>query len=629
MKKFNLSKINSIALSLFGVVLSQKSFESTKSVERNLSKETKLFSDYNVIIVPQARYAIEEIYSHIVKTKKTAKQLNATFYRAWNDVLSKTRFELLFDQIMHYSTTYGTNFEGEVYVPASYEEIELDSKESKLPVSFVNALSEADIAEKAVSLLSSGVALKQETVEELLELLSELSLLVKNAHKITNKEAKIIVADKYGLVNVFNQSDFIRFLVFKATGKTLLIKNKGSIDEIIASKIDVSDLLTSYGVSKIAESFNRYKPLYLAFKKANKKNVVLINKISKLSKTLHKPMKENPLNRISQDILTKEDIEFIEDSSLPTLIRAYNAALLKSEHSDYSSFIVRNGKSWVNEERNEVNSQSLRVARINAEILKGLIVEKIGKEFVGKKFYIPKEIEYGLPLSEKQMCGNIPNNTIITTKDNMFVGVYWNEGYDVTDLDLSGISTSGQKYGWNSDYYSRNGGIAYSGDMTSPGKDGATEYLMVRDTVEEDGVEIVDVTVNGFRSEEEYKFDIIVGLSDQDDIGKKAMMTPSSLTFAGERKTTSRGNSLGLIVIQGDTKKFVFSPSETSNLRVSRNNEARQVATNGSMIHKINHSLTLNKFIELLGGEVVHEREEEVVDLSPQKITKDFFNLIF
>ena len=114
MKKFNLSKINSIALSLFGVVLSQKSFESTKSVERNLSKEEKLFSDYNVIIVPQARYAIEEIYSHIVKTKKTAKQLNATFYRAWNDVLSKTRFELLFDQIMHYSTTYGTNFEGDV-----------------------------------------------------------------------------------------------------------------------------------------------------------------------------------------------------------------------------------------------------------------------------------------------------------------------------------------------------------------------------------------------------------------------------------------------------------------------------------------------------------------------------------
>lgn len=629
MKKFNLVKVNHIALSLFGAVLSQKSLESVKLVERNIGKEGQLFSDYNVIVVPHARYAIEEIDSYIRKNKKTVEQLNATFYRAWNDVLSKTRFELLFDQIMHYSTTYGTNFEGEVYVPAYYEEIELDSQESKLPVSFVNALTSEKLGEKAINLLSSGVALKQETVEELLELLDEMSLLVHNAHKVTNKEAKIIIADKYGLVNVFNQSDLIRFLVFKATGKTLLIKNKETVDEIIASKLDVSDILKSYGVSLVAESFNRYKTLYLAFKKANNKNIVLINKISKLSKTLHKPMKENPLNRISQDILSKEDLKFVESSSLPTLIRAYNAALLKSEHSDYSAFIVRNGKSWVNEEKNEVNNSSLRVAKINADILKGLIVERMGNDFVGKKFYIPKEIEYGLPLSEKQMCGNIPNNTIITTEDNLFVGVYWNEKYGVTDLDLSGISTSGQKYGWNSDFRSSNGGIAYSGDMTSPGPDGAAEYLMVRNTSEESGVEIIDVTVNGYRTEDKYKFDIIVGLSEEEDIGKKAMMKPSSLTFAGERKTESLGNSLGLVVIEGDMKKFVFSPSATSNLRVSSNNVARQVATNASMIHKLNHSLTLNKFIELIGGEIVYERGEDVVDLSPEKITKDFFNILF
>lgn len=627
MKKFNLAKINHIALSLFGAVLSQKSFEAVKLMERNVSKEAKVFSEYNVIVVPEARYAIVEIEQYVRSNKKTAKQLNATFYRAWIDVLSKTRFELLLDQIMHYATTYGTNFEGEVYVPASYEEIELSSKDSKLPVSFINALSVEQLAEKALGLLSSGVALKQETVEQLLEMLDEMSLLVDNAHKVTNKEAKIILADKYGLVNVFNQSDLIRFLVFKATQKTLLIKNPQTVSEIIASKLDISNILRSYGISKIAESFNRYKPLYLAFKKANVKNVGLINKISKLSKTLHKPMKENPLNRISQDILTKEDLTFIEDASVPTLLRAYNAALLKSEFSDYSSFVIRNGKSWVKEEKNSLNDKSLRIAKINAEIIKDVLISKIGEGFVGKKFYIPQEIEYGLPTSEKQMCGNIPNNTIITTEDNLCVGVYWNEKYNVTDLDLSGISTSGRKYGWNAGYQSRNGGIVYSGDMTSPGPDGATEYLMVKDTVE--SVEIIDVTVNGFRSEDEYKFDIIVGLTDEKDIGKKAMMKPADLTFAGERKTSSRGNSLGLIVLEGNVKRFVFSPSETSNLRVSKNNEQRQLATNVATLHKIKHSLTLNKLIELLGGEVVHERGEEIVDLSPQKINKDFFNLLF
>ena len=32
---------------------------------------------------------------------------NATFYKEWDDVMSKGRFELFLDQILHYATTYG------------------------------------------------------------------------------------------------------------------------------------------------------------------------------------------------------------------------------------------------------------------------------------------------------------------------------------------------------------------------------------------------------------------------------------------------------------------------------------------------------------------------------------------
>ena len=43
---------------------------------------------------------------------------NSTFYRNWDDVTSKTRFELFIDQVMHYMTTYGTGFAmGNGYVP--------------------------------------------------------------------------------------------------------------------------------------------------------------------------------------------------------------------------------------------------------------------------------------------------------------------------------------------------------------------------------------------------------------------------------------------------------------------------------------------------------------------------------
>lgn len=623
MKNINLSKINQIALSLFGAVLSQQ-----MPVERNVKKEEKLFVDYNVVLLPSAQYAVDEIFTHIQKNKKTAKQLNATFYRSWSDVLSKTRFELLIDQIIHYATTYGTNFEGEMYVPANYSDLELSKEEAKLPVSFISCLTEDELAGKAIKLLSSGVALKQETVEEVLELLDLMSKLVQLAHKITNKEAKIVAAEKYGLISVFNQSDLIRYLVFKATGSTLLIKNPKTVEEIIASKLDVSETLNAYGISLVAESFNRYKPLYLAFKKANHNNAQVINKISKLSKVLHKPMFENPLSMITANIFTKEDLKFLESSSVPTLIRGYNAALLGSEYSSYSTYVIRNGKMWVSEEKNVVNKESMRVAKINGDILKDIIVEKLGKNFEGKKVFIPKEIEYGLPLSEKQMCGNIPNNTIISTEGTLCVGAYWDKGYNVRDIDLSGISTSGEKYGWNAHYYSDNNNIIYSGDMTSPGPDGAVEYLTVKSDKKNKSLEIVDVTINSFAGEDEYKFDIVVGLTDDDNIESKVMMKPKDLIFCGERKTSSKGNSLGLIVIDGTHKKFVFAPSETSNLRVSRNNAVRQEATNAAMLHKIKYSLTLNKLIQLLGGEIVHEMEQDAIDLSPQNINKDFFNLI-
>ena len=43
---------------------------------------------------------------------------NATFYKEWNDVISKDRFELFLDQILHYATTYGTDFSlGNGFVP--------------------------------------------------------------------------------------------------------------------------------------------------------------------------------------------------------------------------------------------------------------------------------------------------------------------------------------------------------------------------------------------------------------------------------------------------------------------------------------------------------------------------------
>ena len=42
---------------------------------------------------------------------------NSTFYKSFDDVKNLNRFELYIDQLMHYASTYGTEFTGKAYVP--------------------------------------------------------------------------------------------------------------------------------------------------------------------------------------------------------------------------------------------------------------------------------------------------------------------------------------------------------------------------------------------------------------------------------------------------------------------------------------------------------------------------------
>ena len=58
---------------------------------------------------------------------------NKTFYAKWQDITSKTRFELLVDQLLHYASTYGTDFAvGNGYVPNQEPEVEIPYKSFKV-----------------------------------------------------------------------------------------------------------------------------------------------------------------------------------------------------------------------------------------------------------------------------------------------------------------------------------------------------------------------------------------------------------------------------------------------------------------------------------------------------------------
>lgn len=100
--------------------------------------------------------------------------INSTFYKNWEDITSKTRFELFVDQILHYVTTYGSNFtqEGNGYVPN-------ETPVGPVCISLfrdykvILPCSEKEVYGRCMDMLTSGIAMKQATIELLVDYVVE------------------------------------------------------------------------------------------------------------------------------------------------------------------------------------------------------------------------------------------------------------------------------------------------------------------------------------------------------------------------------------------------------------------------------------------------------------------------
>ena len=57
---------------------------------------------------------------------------NSTFYKSWKSIVEKSRLELLLDQMIHYASTYGTNYQGETWVPEELKSIDFPRQELKV-----------------------------------------------------------------------------------------------------------------------------------------------------------------------------------------------------------------------------------------------------------------------------------------------------------------------------------------------------------------------------------------------------------------------------------------------------------------------------------------------------------------
>lgn len=568
------------------------------------SKENPFVSEQGFIIESGALWAKDRILEFYKNETLNGNDLNKTFHKSWTIIKESPRWKLLLEQIKHYCSTYGSNFQDEVYIPNEILEI----PDVKLSYKVIKAYSVDEMTEKCLSLLTSGIALKEETINDLLTILvDELKYEFTGDEGIRNKEAIVKIADMYGVLPK-DTMEFFRYIIYRATGDSLLIKSKEVIEIIKNSNFNPSAQFNKFGLEKLAEIFNRFKPLFLAFKS---KCPSTINKISKLSKKYHKPMVQNALNHVTYMPLTENDMHWLDNATPFALFKAISACYNRANGQNSFVYRIRNGKSWTKENKNS------NVPGYNLEILLDYMKKRF--DFSDKKIFLPKNVDFALPTSEKMFVGNYPTGTRFYGK-KLAVGIYWENSWGAYDLDLSGINIGG-KIGWNASYNQGEGQLMFSGDITSA-PNGAVEYLYAKN-----GLNVPTLVQNNvFSGSDTCDYKIIVGKGDK--ISRNYMMNPNNLFMEAKCQSVQKQTILGIFIPKGKKQCFVLLNFGAGHARVSGDSEISTIATN-ALYQQWNNPYSFNKLLKLLGATVVDKAEDADNDFSLDKLEKDSFIKLF
>jgi hypothetical protein len=581
-----------------------KTLKLFNAVVARQSSEKPFVSESGFIIEPSALWAKDRIMDYYLREQLNGNDLNKTFHKSWLKIKNTPRFELFIEQILHYISTYGSDFKDEVYIP---DEI-LNIPDLKLIYKVVRGYSKDEMRDKCLSLLKSGIAMKEETINDVLSVLvDELGYIFTGDEKIKNKEAVIKIADIYGILPK-DTMEFFRYVLYRATGQSLLIKNNAMINAIKATNYNPSTQFNKFGLEKLASIFNRFKPLFLAFKPQCART---INKIAKLSKTCHKPLVTNPLNTVTSNYLKAEDIHWLDNATPYALFKALTACYTRMNGQSDFVYRIRNGKSWIKE------GDSIGDYEVNYDFIMRYLKERFN--LTDKKIFLPEGIKYALPTSEKMFVGNTPTGTRFYGK-KLAVGVYWENGWGARDIDLSGLNEGG-KVGWNSYYSQDDGSLIYSGDITSA-PNGAVEYLYANKGLKDATL----IQSNVYSGDDKCGYKIIVGKGDK--ISKDYMMNPNNLFAEVKCNSVQKQTILGILTPKRDEQCFVLLNFAAGQVRVSGSNKWSELATK-ALFQQWKKPLSFNKLIIALGAQIVEKREDADIDLSLDKLEKDSFIKIF
>jgi len=279
---------------------------------------------------------------------------------------------------------------------------------------------------------------------------------------------------------------------------------------------------------------------------------------------------------------------------------------------------VRNGRGWATEFKWPSNLREITRAALDT-VLESIVAD-IHPRVEGKIIYIPADIHYALPATEKQFTGHFPTGSYISVFEDMIFGIHWANTTKRVDLDLSVVGESG-KIGWDAAYRSSARDILFSGDMTdAPQPDGASELFYLKHGVQE--AKIAMVNYYNFAKGDEVEAKILVAHESPQGFGMNYMVDVNKVVASANINIARKQNILGLVISVNDETRFYFANVSVGNSITSTAGE-QSMYVRKYLLSSLANSLDFKAILVMAGANVVVERPEgEYTDLSPTALDK-------
>lgn len=589
-----------------------------RSSETNLDILQKALQ-HGVLINPECfighdEHNLKKLVDYIIgKYGVNANKLNSTFYKRFSDVKNRSELQLRTEQLLHYMSTYGSGYEGtngHIYEPEFLRDIDLDVKHQ---LAYIDVITKEQLAEKVKNMLTSGIAFSELTQVHLEMMIEDLNLKIDYVDQISNREFMCRLCKKLGLLPQ-DFDEFTRYMIYLATGSTLLIKSKATYNQLAMDVNDAVKLqcafnqyVNTFGIEQVAKNITRHRKLYLLIRKhlINKKD---LNKALKLSKKLYVPRKQSPLEHVLDPSVSMLEIEMaIKRAPIYKLVKVYNYVdrSMENEHARY--FKIRNGKSFLKTNGNKPTGLIVEIKKhqINQAIISEL-ENRLGS-WENKAFIMPKSVDYAVPTSAKDFIGSLPYMSKYHIKGKrLSFGVAWEQQ---ADLDLHATTLDGGYVGWDGSF--TDDGITFSGDMTQLNGYGyAAEFLSLNP--EELKVPLI-VSVEQFRNLDGLtKFDVFATGSPVKTNVKQGVATQidsDSVLFHDEVSNDNLSKTLGVVIPTDDGGcDVVYTAVNYGNIRVPGVSDTTKKLIS-VLKNQASHTLMLSELIKLLGGRIVSSRE--------------------